>query len=274
MYRIKTIKNIGKKEFLELIRYKDWIINMLIWPVIFPLLYILSAVALAGKDGSGLKNFEALTGTTDYKSFILIGSMVYMWVNMTMWSFGTFLRQEQKKGTLESLWICPIKKFDILLGGASITVIRSALYVLVSLLEYKILYGTQFQGGILEWIVIFIVLLPGVIGIGAIFSCLVLWVKEANVAVMLVRGLVMALCGISFPIIIMPNVLQGVSKCLSFTFGIEAARGIMLNGLGILGVKEDLIKCLLVGIIYIIIGRISFYFVERKVRIEGSLSRF
>lgn len=274
MKRLKVIAAIGKKGLIELIRYKDWIIGLIIWPAVFPLIYMLNAIVLSGKDGSYASNFMSITGYSDYKGYILIGSLVYMWVNMTLWSFGAFLRVEQKKGTLESLWICPINKFDIMIGGSLVTVARSFLYIIVSILEYKILYGLELKGNLIQWIIVFSIILIGVIGIGSILASLVLWLKEANVAVHIVRGIVMVFAGISFPIIVMPESMQVISKMLSFTFGIDAARAVMLNGNSLIEVRESLMLCLLLGIIYFIVGRLIFWILERKVREEGSLSRF
>ncbi|GAA0114693.1 ABC transporter permease [Clostridium senegalense] len=274
MKRFKVIMAMGKKGLIELVRYRDWIIGLIIWPAVFPLIYILNAIVLSGKDGSFAGNFMKITGYSDFKGYILIGSLVYMWVNMTLWSFGSFLRIEQKKGTLESLWICPINKFDIMIGGSVITVIRSFLYIVISILEYKVLYGLEIKGNLLQWIVIFAVILIGVIGIGSILASLVLWLKEANVAVHIVRGIVMVFAGISFPIIVMPKSMQVISKSLSFTFGIEAARSVMLNGNSLIDSGKSLMLCLILGVIYFIIGRLIFWVLERKVREDGSLSRF
>ena len=65
-------------------------------------------------DKVGLNTFTAAAGTNNYIGFIVVGTMAWMWVNITMWEFGTYLRQEQMFGTLESNWLCPIKKFDFL----------------------------------------------------------------------------------------------------------------------------------------------------------------
>ncbi|SHE48546.1 ABC transporter permease [Clostridium fallax] len=271
---LKTIYAIGKKEVTEMIRYRDWIISLIIWPLIFPLMYILSALGLSGPDKSGLKEFTEITGISDYIGFIVIGAMVYMIVNLTMWNFGTFLRMEQQRGTLESLWICPIKRFNILLGGGVFNMLLSLLYVAVSMIEYSLIYNINFTGNIFQWVILFLVLIPGILGFGAAFASLVLWLKEANVAVMFARGLVMIFCGLSFPIVVMPQWMQYISKIFPFTFGINAAREVMLNNRSLFDVREDILWCLISGFIYFLIGRILFYFVEKKVKTEGSLERF
>ena len=41
-----------RREWTIFVRYPSWIIALLIWPLIFPMLYILTARALSGPDGS------------------------------------------------------------------------------------------------------------------------------------------------------------------------------------------------------------------------------
>ncbi|MGL4772764.1 MAG: ABC transporter permease [Clostridium sp.] len=272
--RVKTIMAIVKKDFTEMFRYKDWIIPIFIWPLIFPLLYIFSSMGLAGPDGSSLGNFKELTGTDNYMAFLMVGTMIYMWVNLTMWNYGTFLRNEQRKGTLESVWLCPINKFDLLIGGAGASIMMGMIYLGIALVEYQLIYGVHFYGNLFLWILLFLSVIPGVVGIGMVFASLVLWLKEVNVAVMLARGLVMIFCGISFPIEVMPSWMEVISKIFPFTFAIDAARDVMVKGIPFLDVLPKILICLLIGAFYITLGRIIFSKVERKVKNEGSLERF
>ncbi len=62
---LRALGAVAKKEWLYFVRYPSWWISLLIWPVIFPLAYILSARALSGPDGSGLALFTQRTGITD-----------------------------------------------------------------------------------------------------------------------------------------------------------------------------------------------------------------
>ncbi|MFN8410993.1 MAG: hypothetical protein U0Z26_01260 [Anaerolineales bacterium] len=45
-------------EWVIFIRYPSWIISLLIWPILFPMGYILTARVLSGTDGSGLTTFQ------------------------------------------------------------------------------------------------------------------------------------------------------------------------------------------------------------------------
>lgn len=274
MKRLRTINAVFRKEFIQFVRYPTWIISAVIWPMIFPLMYILSALGMAGPDKSGLQAFKAATGTNSYMGFIVVGTMVWMWVNMTMWNFGSYLREEQIRGTLESTWLCPVNKIDLLLGGGLNTLLINFIEVAISIVEYRFIYGIDFKGNVLVWLVMFLIMTPAVYGIGMLFASIILWFKEINAVVNVVRGLINLLCGITFPIAIMPVWMQNTAKAIPFTYGIEATRQVMINGAGFFQVKFDIFMCLLEGAILLMLGRFAFVGVERKVKHAGSLERF
>lgn len=272
--RIRTIYAVFVKEITLLMRYPTWILELLIWPILFPLMYILSALGMAGPDQSGLSAFKSATGTTSYMGYIMIGTMVWNWVNITMWTFGSFLRDEQMRGTLESNWLCPINRFDLLLGGGLSTLFQSFIMTLVSVIEYKIIFRVNFTGNIFCWLLIFLILTPAVYGLGLLFASVILWLKDANAAVNLVRGIIMIICGITFPVSVMPGVLQTIAKFVPFTYGIEASRQIMVNGKGFTEAGFNIIMCIFEGAVLLLLGRLFFRAIENKVRVSGSLERF
>ena len=69
--------------------------TLFIWPVIFPAAYIFTARALAGPDGSGLALFAQAAGTSDYIGYIAIGTTIWMWQNMSLWTIGFALRRSR-----------------------------------------------------------------------------------------------------------------------------------------------------------------------------------
>ncbi|MDP4090602.1 MAG: ABC transporter permease [Bacillota bacterium] len=272
--RFRTVAAVARKDLVQFFRYPSWFVQILIWPMIFPLIYILSALGMAGPNKEGLQAYTSVTGTDSFMGFIVVGTMTYMWANITMWSFGSYLRNEQNRGTLESNWLCPIHKFDILIGGSVVSIVNAVLISIVSVIEYRFVYGIHFTGSIFHWVFMFLILMPAVYGISAIFASLVLWVKETNSLVQLVRGAIMILCGISFPIAVMPQWMQALAKLLPFTFGISAARTIMVSGGTLAEAASDIALCLAEGILYLAMGRICFRAVENKVKETGSLDRF
>ena len=94
------IFSVVKKEWRIMLRYPSWFISFIIWPIIFPFGYIFTAKALSGMESSSLAQFQSIAGTTDYVTYMLIGTTIWMWNNTMLWSFGPALRMEQ----MRELW--------------------------------------------------------------------------------------------------------------------------------------------------------------------------
>src|SRR5215470_18647800 len=129
---LRALITIAWKEWVIFKRYPSWVIAIVIWPVLFPVGYIFTAKALGGPAGKDLAAFRALAGTEDYVSFIVIGSILWMWLNMTLWDAGLQLRNEQMRGTLESNWLCPVWRGSILVGGTLAKLATSLFFLGVS----------------------------------------------------------------------------------------------------------------------------------------------
>ena len=88
-----------RKETRIFFRYRSWVVGLVIWPVLFPLSYLVGGRALAGPNGEGMAAFSQAAATTDYVGFIVIGTTAWMWLNIMLWMLGLSLRQEQMRGT-------------------------------------------------------------------------------------------------------------------------------------------------------------------------------
>ena len=63
---LRALWAVVRREWTIFTRYPSWIIGLFIWPLIFPMMYILTARALSGPDGSGLQVFLQTTGAKEY----------------------------------------------------------------------------------------------------------------------------------------------------------------------------------------------------------------
>ena len=195
---LRALLAIARKEWIIFRRYPSWIMAFFIWPVLFPFGYVFTAKALGGPSGSALSVFQSLTGTADYLSYIVVGTTMYMWLNVTLWDVGFQLRNEQMRGTLESNWLCPVWRISIMVGS-SITKLGTTLFFLaVTALEFRLFFGVRLVGGDPKLVLLILVLaIASIYGIGLAFAILVLRFREANAMFFLVRGFFLIFCGIN-----------------------------------------------------------------------------
>jgi len=263
-----------RREWVIFVRYPSWIISLFIWPVIFPMVYILTAGALSGRDGSGLATFQANTGLTEYAGYMAVGTMVWMWQNVVLWQVGYSLRNEQMRGTLESNWLSPTARFSYLLGASVPQLVSMLMLMVIAGFEYVLLFGVRFHGSLPLTLLVMLAAIPSIYGLGFAFASVVITAKEANAFVFLVRGIVMIFCGITYPLAILPGWMQSVAQWLPQTYVIHAMRSASLSSDGFAGISRDLTMMLIFGAAWLIVGYALFNWMERRARQTGAIGQY
>ncbi len=269
--KLRSLWAVIRKEVTIFIRYPSWVVAVVIWPVLFPLVYIFNGKAFAGPDNAGVSTFANLTGTGDYIGFMALGSLLYMWINMVLWSFGNFLRNEQLRGTLESTWLTPMPRIIMLIGAGIGDCLQQCAVFSISLLEFYLILNIRLVGDPLLVLAVILLTIPTIYGVGFLFASLVVWAKEVNVMVFLVRGMVMIFCGISYPLAVLPDWMQSISRFIPMTYAIRAFRNAYLTDGGLGAIKDDLLILAAFGIGLFTIGYFAFIMVEKSVRGKGNL---
>lgn len=263
-----------RREWTIFRRYPSWIIALFIWPLIFPMMYILTARALSGPDGSGLAVFIQTTGATNFIGYIVIGTTVWMWQNIVLWDVGFSLRNEQMRGTLESNWLSPTWRFAYLLGHTGPQIVSMLMFIGVTALEFGLIFGVRLNGSVWMILLMMLAAIPSIYGLGFAFASLVITVKEANAFVFLVRGLVMIFCGITFPISLLPGWMQSIANWLPQTYLIHGMRAAAFSNARIPELLPDLIPLLLFGAFWLVTGYTTFLWMERRARRTGAIGQY
>lgn len=271
---LRALWAVVRREWSIFVRYPGWVISLFIWPVIFPLGYLLVARALSGRDGSGLVQFEAATGITEYAGFIAVGTMIWMWQNIVLWQIGFSLRNEQMRGTLESNWLSPTWRFAYMLGSSIPQFVSMLMLMSVAALEYIFLFGIRFEGSLWLTLLVLAAAIPSVYGLGFAFASVVITAKEANAFVFLVRGIVMIFCGITYPLAILPGWMQSVAAWLPQTYIIDAVRSASLSADGLPAILPDLGRLALFGAFWLTAGYWLFHLMERRARQTGAIGQY
>ncbi|HJR78902.1 MAG TPA: ABC transporter permease [Anaerolineales bacterium] len=270
----RALQAILQREWRIFTRYPSWVIALFIWPLIFPMMYILTARALSGPDGSGLAVFMQTTGASDFIGYIVIGTTVWMWQNIVLWDVGFSLRNEQMRGTLESNWLSPTWRFSYLLGHTGPQLISMLMFIGITALEFGLLFGVRLNGSVWMILLVMLAAIPSIYGLGFAFASLVITVKEANAFVFLIRGLVMIFCGITFPISLLPGWMQSIAKWLPQTYLIHGMREAAFSNAGIPELLPDLIPLLLFGTFWLVVGYSTFLWMERRARRTGAIGQY
>ncbi|MEW6226969.1 MAG: ABC transporter permease [Bacillota bacterium] len=264
----------ARKEWLIAIRYPSWVLAIFLWPLLLPLGFIFGGRAMAGPGGESLAVFQGLTGTADYAGYVVVGTILWMWVNMALWDSGYFFRQEQLRGTLDSNWMTPAPRLAHLLGSALVSLLTGVVTATIAIAEFRLALGLRIAGS--PWLIALSVaaMLPSVYGLSLLFASVVVWAKDISTMVQVVRGTFLIFCGVSYPLAVLPGWMRSVASALPMTYAIDAVRKAALTRAEFRDIRGDLTVLLVYGFALFICGILAFNYTDRQARRLGSLAHY
>jgi ABC-2 type transport system permease protein len=263
------------KEWRILRRYKGTFLSFVFWPIALPLAFVFQAQAFAGGRADTAAAFAERTGTTEVAGFLFVGWATYMWLSIILWGPGTSLRTEQIRGSLEAIFLTPASRLVVLFGPAVSQLIWAVWIFVVVGVALWIGFGVSIGPlEALRALTVIAVGIPALYAIGALFAAVVLRFGEVSSLVQAVRGLFTAVCGMSFPIIVLPDWAQRVALSLPPTYLIADLRAVLLNGVGIGRVVGDLLVLTGMGAVLALLAIFAFRRTEQYARRGGRLAQY
>jgi ABC-2 type transport system permease protein len=263
------------KEIRILRRYPGTIISFMFWPIALPLAFVFQAEAFAGGRADTAAAFAERTGTHDVAGFLFVGWATYMWLSLILWGPGTSLRTEQVRGSLEAIFLTPASRLVVLFGPA-ISQLIWAIWIFV-IVGFALWVGFGVAIGPLQAmraLGVIIVGVPALYALGALFASVVLRFGQVNALVQAVRGLFTAVCGMSFPIVVLPDWAQVVALSLPPTYLIADLREMLLIGSGMGRIVGDLFILAGMGLALGLLAVYSFTRTEQYARRGGRLAQY
>jgi ABC-2 type transport system permease protein len=263
------------KEWRLLRRYPGRFLGFLFWPIALPLAYVYQAQGYAGGSQAAVNAFAQRAGTAEIAGFLFLGWAAYMWISMILWGPGTALREEQVRGSLEALFMTPVSRLVILFGPVVSQLVWALWMFAVVGGALTLLFGLAISPlAALRAIGVVLVAVPALYGLGALFAAVVLRFGEVGALVLVVRGLFTVFCGMTFPIVILPEWARAVALALPPTYLIDELRSVLLTGSNLASLAPGLVMLLALGIGLCGFAIVAFRRTERFARRGGSLAQY
>jgi ABC-2 type transport system permease protein len=265
---------------LFVIAHKDWkvfwryplnAVSNIFQPIIWmtPIYFMGKAFSTNGQA----LGFAAYSGTGDYMSFVLLGTVLSNFILTVFWGMGYALKQDMDAGVLESNWLTPVSRLLILVGRTLTSLLTTAITSLIMLAVAGALFGFKPTGNTLAAFLTAVPMLIGLYGFGFAFAAVVLLMREANTLVDVSSFLVQGFSGTSFPVQSLPSWLVPIALALPLTYGLDAVRGWLLHTKTILPLNVEFALLVVFMFVMLWFGSWVFYRVERRVRTLGTLGQ-
>jgi ABC-2 type transport system permease protein len=255
--QLRAVWIIAKKDWKVFWRYPLNAVSHVFQPIIWVTPVYFMGLAFS-TDGKAL-GFAQFSGTSDYMSYILIGTALSNFILTVFWGMGFALKEDMDAGVLESNWLTPVSRIHILVGRTLTSMFTTTIMSIIMLIIAALLFGFQPTGNIFAAILVAIPMLIGLYGFGFAFAAIVLLMRDAN--------------GANFPVKSLPYWLIPFALALPLTYGFDAVRAFLLQTTTIFPVHIEVIILIVFMFVMLWLGAWIFNRVERKVRMLGTLGQ-
>jgi ABC-2 type transport system permease protein len=273
---LRALGAAGLMSLRQIRRYPSNFIGQIFWPIMLPAVWVLMGQAYSGGgDPAAMDAFASRSGTTGITLFIFVGYAMYMWLSSLLWGPGTALRREQMTGSLEAVFLTPVSRLVPLFGPTLTNVVWTVFQLVVMGIAVWLMFGVVLPlGGVLLTFLIVLAGLPAMYAMGALFGAAVLKFGEIGPAVQFVRGALSLLCGITFPIVMLPVWAQMTSTVMPPTYVVSAIREALLNGATPIDVAPAAAFLLALSVAFGGLAIVLFRVLEASARRTGMLGRY
>lgn len=205
-------------------------------------------------EGKLSANFSEFTGTSDYISYVIVGSLTYLFIVRTCLNVSRSLITELREGTLESLMLAPFRRTEYFLGNMLVQTITTSMEIVVSLI-IAIPFGLDFsQSNFGSFLVAAIISLYAFFGVSMVLGCIMLYTRDTYISQNTLFAFLFLVCGISFPSQYLPTWLQIFADIIPVTKGVTLIRNTLLLGMGIEEQIFEIMSIFLLSTIYVVAG--------------------
>lgn len=243
--------------------------------VFHPLVWIAPVyfMGLAFSHNGKALGFAQYSGTTDFMSFILLGTMLENFINAVFWGMGYALKNDMDSGVMESNWLTPIPRLLILIGHSVTNLVVTAITSAGMLLFGGLIFGFHPTGDVMAALLPILPMMIGLYGFGFAFAALVMLMREANTMVDLSSFLVQIFSGSNFPVNALPRYLLPVALALPLTYGLDSVRARLIGTTPLVPLNLEMVLLVVFMFVMLWVGTAAFRALERRVRILGTLGQ-
>ncbi len=270
---LRAANALAVKQWKEELSYPLSVLWFIVMPFLWFIPYLIAGAAIAG--GSQSSSLAGLVGTGDWLTYIALGSAYTGLAISLMWGAGFALRREQNAGTLETLMTTPMKRETLVWGSMFHNLQHGGLGVVLQLGASVVLFGVTLDiWGVLPALGVITLSIIAMQGLVFTIVCIVLIAKQGWMIIELLSSTLLLVAPMTYPIAVLPPLLQYVSLASPLTWSVEGFRGFLMEGFGYSGFVTTITALIVLDVIFILLGMVLFRVTERDVRRRGALSQF
>jgi ABC-2 type transport system permease protein len=209
-----------------------------------------------------------------YFPYVLLASAFFSYVGVGMSSFVVRLNSEQSEGTLESVLATPTGistiLFSMALWNLVIATFNMAVYVSVGAL----FFGIDFRNiNFLSTAVVLALTMVSFGSLGILSASFIMVFKRGNPVAWIVNGIEGLICGVYFPVAVLPGWMQALSNLFPITYAVRAFQLSVYRGYSIRQLSGEIVALSIFCLVLMPASLVSFRKAFDRACREGSLAQ-
>jgi ABC-2 type transport system permease protein len=216
-----------------------------------------------------------IPSSLDMLAPLLLGSIVWFYARFVVSAAVSDLVTEAREGTLEQVYMSPVRTDFLLLARLIALLISTTIMVSLPTLGMMLVLHITIPFR-LAALIVFIITLMGLFGFSLMLSGVMLVFKQVDALVGLVQILMLFLSGAFMPISHFPGWLALLANALPITQGIYLLQNIVFSGqsLATAWANGSMTWLVINTMIYVCIGLAVYRWGEHISKIQGSLGQY
>jgi ABC-2 type transport system permease protein len=211
----------------------------------------------------------------NYFSFVLIGIALFSYLQVSMQSLSSSIRQGQQLGTLEALLVTQTEIPTIILSSSIYSYILTSFRVIVYLILGVVVFGMEIgHANLAAGLVILLLTIVAFSSLGIISASFVMVLKRGDPVSWIFAGLSGLLGGLLYPISVLPDWLQNLSYLLPITYSLEGMRLALLKGYSLGALMPNIVPLAIFSIVVLPISVMIFGYSVKKAKMDGTLAQY
>ncbi len=222
-------------------------------------------------NGNVNVEFAEATGTSDYITYITLGSAMNVLAVTILLNVGRAMINEIREGTLEPFLLSPASRTGYFVGCFIEQTGRSMLELLIIIVT-GVIFGASFSVGTIQGMsIVLLISFFSFFSMAILLSVIMVYTRETYIIQSTLFITMDFICGVMFPVEFLPVWLQKISILFPLTHVLRLFRNIVILGESAMSNSGLIILLLCQSMLYFVIGIYLFEKLEKKL-IEDVLS--
>jgi ABC-2 type transport system permease protein len=248
------------------------------WEVVWLTYSIANALSITfiGRASGAITGKEFTQAEVDRTIlYLLVGTLVWHYLSIVFDNISEMIAWERWEGTIEYTFMAPVSRMTHMLGQTSFALVYGLIHTTVILLVVSLFFHLSLaQANVLGALSVLAIGSLSFVALGIMGAVLPLLFPERGAQMThVVQAILLLISGVYYPITVLPDWMQSLSRLSPATYVLEGMRAALLLGAGPLELWRQILPLLAMGVVTLPLGIYIFGRAERYAKRTGKLKR-